>query len=173
MHFIIAGYFSKSEVERGIKKALKKFGCTSAILSGIEMHKHNCITKEKYEKMYKTNEESEIRMDLSVQEDLETFIERIKNGKINKGAIHDFGEHKETFLLCLLDKEQRKKLEEKDEYIMRTFYGNLSGRADVPEVEWKASECNMKYARSECLRKTYFIDASIISLDWDLNSFSD
>ena len=152
-------------MKKGIKKALKKFNCKSAILTDICMTKRNCITKEKYEEMYKTNEESEKRMDLSVGEDLETFIERIKNGKI--------GEHKETFLLCLLDKEQRKKLEEKDEYIMRTFYGNLSGRADVPEVEWKASECNMKYARSECLRKTYFIDASIISLDWDSNSFSD
>ena len=46
----------------------------------VFMHKEKCITKEKFEEMYKTKTESETRMDLSVGEDLETFIERIKNG---------------------------------------------------------------------------------------------
>ena len=58
--------------------------------------------------MYKTNEETEERMDLSVGEDLETFIGRIKNGEINKDTIPEYGEHTVTFLLCLLDKEERK-----------------------------------------------------------------
>ena len=123
------------------------------------MTKENCITKEKYEEMYKTNEESEKRMDLSVGEDLETFIGRIKNGEINKDTIPEDGEYKKLFLLCLLDKEERKKLEQKDEDLMKTFYYNWCGKADVPEAEWKASESNMKFARSECWRWTDFIDA--------------
>ena len=55
---------NKTAVKKSIKKALKKFSCTSAILSFIYMSKEDCITKEKYEKKYKTNEESEQRMDL-------------------------------------------------------------------------------------------------------------
>ena len=94
-------------MNKGIKKALKEFGCTSAILSGVYMYKENCITKEKFEEMYKTKEESETRMDLSVGEDLETFIERIKNGDINKDSIPEDGERMVSFLLCLLDEEER------------------------------------------------------------------
>ena len=124
------------------------------------MTKFNCVTKEKYEKMYKTNEESEKRMDLSVGEDLETFIGRIKNGEINKDTISKDGEEKNLFLLCLLDKEERKKLEQKDYDFMETFLEHyLRREADVPEAEWKASESNMKFARSNCWRYTYFIDA--------------
>ena len=160
LHFILTFFCTDDDVQQGIKKALKKFGCKSAILSMIAMGKYNCITKEKYEEMYKTNEESEKRMDLSVGEDLETFIGRIKNGEINKDTISENGEYKNLFLLCLLDKEERKKLEQKDYDFMETFTDHVhGGEADVPEAEWKASESNMKFARSECWRRTYFIDA--------------
>ena len=112
--------------------------------------------------MYKTEEESETRMDLSVGEDLETFIERIKNGEINKGTIPEDGEEKYLFLLCLLDNEERKKLEQKEEDFMRTFTWNSSWgrRADVPEAEWNASESNLKFSKSLCTRNTYYIDTS-------------
>ena len=110
--------------------------------------------------MYKTEEENETRMDLSVGEDLETFIERIKNGEINKDTVSEYGDYEYSFLLCLLDKEERKKLEEKDLDFMSTFIWNGSGEADVPEAEWNASESNLKFSRSACYRITYFIDAS-------------
>ena len=106
--------------------------------------------------MYKTKEESETRMDLSVGEDLETFIERIKNGEINKDTIPERGENKDLFLLCLLDKEERKKLEQKDEDFMKTFLWE----ADVPQAEWNASESNLKFSKSLCIRNTYYIDTS-------------
>ena len=144
--------------KKGIKKALKKFGCTSAILSLVYMRKYNCITKEKFEEMYKTKEESETRMDLSVGEDLETFIERIKNGEINKNTTPEV---KNSFLLRLLDEEERKKLEHKDEDFLRTFTWNGTGiGADVPEAEWNASESNLKFSKSDCYRGTHFIDTS-------------
>ena len=171
LHFIVpfervSFYYSylKNDVHKGIKKALKKFGFTSAILSKIYMVKTNCITMEKYEEMYKTNEESDDRKDLSVGEDLETFIENIKNGKMNKAVIPEDGDFQETFLLCLIDKEERKKLEQKDYDFMKTFSWNSTvsagrGEADVPETELEASESNMKFARSYCYRWTYFIEA--------------
>ena len=105
MHFILTDYGAKE----GINQALKKFDHTPAILSLLFKTKRNCITNEKYQEMYKTNEENDERMDLSVGEDLETFFENIKNGEINKHTIPEDGDKKSTFLLCLLDKEERKK----------------------------------------------------------------
>ena len=164
LHLIVTDRFNENEISyllaftSGFRKALKKFGFTSAILSLIEMSKDYCITKEKYEEMYKTDEESETRMDLSVGEDLETFIVRIKNGEINKDTILEDGDYKKSFLLCLLDKEERKKLEQKDKDFMKTF--DWGRRADIPEAEWNASESNLKFSRSVCTRLTYFIDVT-------------
>ena len=124
------------------------------------MTKQNCITKEKYQELYKSNEESEKRMDLSVVEDLETFIQYIKAGLINDYRLPN-GDRSRTFLLCLLDEDQRKKLEQKDYDFMETFFLNYKGEADVLEAEWKASESNMKFTKSDCLRETYFINAEI------------
>ena len=157
-------------MKQGIQKALKKFGCRSAILSTIAMNKEHCITKERYDKLYKANEESESRLDLSAGEDLESFIANIKNGEINSDTIPKFGDRRppwvwphfrsKTFLLCLIDKEERKKLEQEDEDFMKTFQEGYFGRgADVPEAEWKRSESNMKFAKSASFRETYFIDA--------------
>ena len=161
LHFIVTEFVDYYALE-GIEKALKEFGCTPAILSMVDMHKEVCITKEKFEEMYKTEEESETRMDLSVGEDLETLIERIKNGEINKDTIPEDGEEKYSFLLCLLDKEERKKLEQKDFDCMETFFWNKDGEADIPEAEWNASESNLKFSESFFSRATYFIDASKI-----------
>jgi len=68
MHFIVPDHIDTNYAKNGIKKALnffnlKKFGCTSAILSKIYLTKYKCITKEKYEEMYKTNEKNDKRMD--------------------------------------------------------------------------------------------------------------
>ena len=140
----------------------------------VDMHKEECISKEKFEEMYKTAEENETRMDLSVGEDLETFIERIKNGEINKDTIpEDFRDDsidfKRSFSLCLLDNEERKKLAQKNEDFMETFdlYGyirldgniRLRREADVPEAEWNASKSNLKFSKSLCSRETHFVDA--------------
>ena len=162
-YFVFADvpYVPMDHVKRGIKRALKNFGYTSAILSFINMSKHNCITKEKFDELYKTNEESEERTDLSVGEDLETFIGNIKTDKINRNWFPTGEDHQKTFLLCLLDKNERSKLEQKDEAFMRTFnnkYLIINPSADVPEAEWKASESNMKFSWSSCYRDTFIID---------------
>ena len=99
--------------------------------------------------MYKTSEQSEEREDLSVGEDLETFIGQIRIGKFPVGE-----DYNPSFMLCLLDAEERKKLEEKDEDFMKTFF---DAEADVPEAEWKESESNMKFAKFSCTRRTYFV----------------
>ena len=55
---------------------------------------------------------------------------------------------------CIIDTEERRKLEEKNEDFMRTFE---KAEPDVPEAEWKESESNMKFAKFSCSRKTYFV----------------
>ena len=118
--------------------------------------------------MYQTEYESESRGTLSVGEDLENFIQRIKNGKMNKNMVHmEEGEGFTSFMLCLLDKEEGKKLEQKDEDFMKTFSMNRYRKADVPEAEWKASESNLKFSQSYCSRETHYIDASYVSLSSD------
>ena len=106
--------------------------------------------------MYKANEKIEEREDLSVGEDLETFIRKIKDGKMNRETI-PVKDINYTFLICLLDKEERKKLEQKDELYMKTFL-KPNEEVDVSKAEWNESESNLKFALSYCWRRTYFID---------------
>ena len=159
LHFIVPHLFNASRLQNGIKKALQKFGCLSAsdsaILSFIGMCKFNCITKEKYDEMYKTNKEYDERINLTAGEDLETFIAKIKFGEINKNTIPYDGDFQQTFLLCLLNEEETTKLEQKDEAFLETF---RKGVVDIPAAEWKESGSSLKFARSRCTRDTYFID---------------
>ena len=106
--------------------------------------------------MYKANEKIEEREDLSVGEDLETFIRKIKNGEINKEKWRNEQGIwvNMLFLICLLDTKERKKLDQKDEAFMETFLGS----PDIPEAEWNESESNLKFELSYCWRRTYFID---------------
>ena len=161
IHFV-ASYLNNSQesTKKQIKNALKKFGRRSAILSLIYMSKNNCITKEKYDAMYENIEDNFERKDLSVGEDLEALIRRIKNHKMNKDSIPFDGDFKESFLLCLLDKEERQKLEQKNEAFLQTFNLHDIGKADVREKDWKLSESNSKFSRSNCRRLTFFIEAT-------------
>ena len=106
--------------------------------------------------MYKTNQESEERIDLSAGDDLETLIGSIKSGVIEKELFSGGEDYKHTFLLCLLDEKERQKLKSKDEDFMHTF---LFQNPDVPDAKWKLSKSKLKYARSYCSRQTYFIHA--------------
>ena len=58
----------------------------------------------------------------------------------------------------------RKELEQKYEPLMKPFHGHFWRGVDVPEAEWKASESNIKFARSWCERITYFIDGFICEI---------
>ena len=143
-------------MQNGIRRVLKKFRRTSGLLSFIRRRKYNCITKEQFDEMYKTNQESEERIDLSAGDDLETLIGSIKSGVIEKELFSGGEDYKHTFLLCLLDEKERQKLKSKDEDFMHTF---LFQNPDVPDAKWKLSKSKLKYARSYCSRQTYFIHA--------------
>ena len=103
------------------------------MMSFITMWKEHCIIKQAFdiaydirngEQEHKVDEEGE-RNDVSVGEDLETFFSRIKNGKVSKER---FPNTKESFLLCLLGKEELKKLKRKDEHFLDTFVYTVYGK---------------------------------------------
>ena len=91
--------------------------------------------------------------DRSVGDDLETFIKKIKNDEITKDEID--GSYQGFFLLCLLDKEEREKLDKKDADFLHTF---ADGEwADVPERIWKTTEYkHLKFSKSTASRETFF-----------------
>ena len=158
---------SLDDTMENMKRAMKCYGYASAMFSRIFMTKENCITKEQFDIEYGiTNDEeanitaTEERDDLSVGEDLETLIRRIKNREITKEK-NPYGDTKQSHLLCLLDKEKRRLLDRKDESFLNTFFARAKGhRADVDEEEWKKSEYkHLKFSRSVARRQTTFVEA--------------
>ena len=127
--------------------------------------------------MKSKNDENDIgndeRDDLSLGEDLESLYSRIKNGEMTKERIWG-GEYKFSKLLCLLDEEERRKLERKDKDFLRTFAYNYL--ADVLPNEWENTEFeHLKFSKSLADRRTAFIDIDtedndIFDANWALCS---
>ena len=154
IHIISPTIVGDREFIKGIKTALKKFNLESTLLTCLYMAKYRCITKEKYEEAYKINEDIEERGDLSLGDDLETFVTNIKHGRLAKAC--SFEDNKK-FLIRLLNGNERRRLDQKDKKFVETFEYN---DADVPKAEWEASESNLKFSISRCFRITHFIEWS-------------
>ena len=140
------------------------------------MYKQRCITKEKYDELltrqipkntrkrlqnHKINEvfeDNEDSTDLSLGDDHETFVTNIKHDGMTKETSSYEGEYN-TFLLCLLAEMEKERLDQKDREFMKTFYFNNHRIADVSKTEWESSESDLKFAKSICTRKTYFIES--------------
>ena len=165
LHMIWAGsWWSLDATLDNMKHAMKSYGYESAMFSKIFMTKENCITKEQFDIEYgitnygeANTTDKEERVDLSLGEDLETLIRRIKNREITIEK-NPYGQKTiQTHLLCLLDKEKRRIFDKKDENFLKTFLD--MGMADVDEEEWKKSEYkHMKFSRSLARRQTVFVE---------------
>ena len=145
----------------GLKKTLKKYNLKSTLLTFLDMIKVKCITKEKYEEEYQINEDIEKREDFSLGDDLETFVANIK-----QGGLPEESSYVRKFLICLLNTNDRRRLDQKDKEYMETFCNNDLGEADVPKEEWESSESSLKFSQSWCWRSTYLIE-------WSENSSND
>ena len=144
------------------------------------MIRHNCITKEKYDLLHGVPsdkdglKEQEIKKRFrsdTVGDDLERFIEKIKNEQLTRATITDYGEESEmVLLLCLMNKEERRKMETNDKNYMKTFWASCifhgiekwpyENLADVPKYE-KTVYKYLKYSKSVASRKTYIIGPEI------------
>ena len=118
---------------------------------------------------------------LSIGDDLEDLIERIKKDELNESGTgrngHDetFTQHGKTlhkhgqtftFHVELVTKKDRKKLENGDEQFKKTFwnYDAHGMNPDVSKEEMKASESDLKFALSLCKRSTYLISPDTLGL---------
>ena len=151
---------------RIIKRAIKRYGYKSALVSKLNMFKLNCITKEKFDKLYgitngekKNKTNNDRRDDLSVGEDLETYIRRIKNGEVTTETILENGEIKRSHLICLLQGKKRRKLNMGNKDFLKTF---LHPDPDVPKEEWTKTEYkHLKFSSSFASRVTFFVEPEI------------
>ena len=147
---------------------MQKYGYELAVLSIVNMWRETVITKEEFDIEYGIKDDEEIEMldreDISVGEDLETFIRRIKNCQVNETTVPDNGDRNGVRLLCLLDVEERRKLEAEDPDYIRTFEsGDISGIADDPDTETEYKD--LKFAMSQAWRRTFIIDAKARTID--------
>ena len=179
LHVLLAGGASIAKFRRimcCIKESMKRYGYESAWFTRISSHKLRCVTKEfvdieypvpnhEAEHQIKANEDKRRLMVLqvSVGQDLEEFYSRIKRGKITKETN---GETKFLKLFCLLNKEDRRKIDRGDEDFVKTFFHS---DPDVPHDEWKRNESkHLKFSSHSASRKTAFVDIGDKTLDHHL-----
>ena len=137
-----------------VKTFAVQCGIENAIFTFLVTKKTRCITQENFEDLYKTDEDVDERDDLSIGEDLESLIERIKSGEIGKGLVPVNDEYKESFNLKLLTPEEMTKLQQKDESFMKTF---SEKDPDIPKETMDKSDSKKKFSSSTCWRKTCFM----------------
>ena len=147
---------------------MQKYGYELAILSIVSMERESVKTKEEFDIEYGIKKDEKVEMldreDISVGEDLETFTRRIKNCQINEATIPDNGDRNDVRLLCLLDVEERRKLEAYDLDYIRTFqWGDEYGIVTHPDAETEYKD--LKFAMSQAWRGTFIIDAKARTID--------
>ena len=150
-----------------MRTAMRKNDLETAVVSIVNMRKENCITKEQFDMEYgitgNSDKNKKREKDIEYKtlgDDLEAFISRIKNGEITKSSIPLNGETKTFSLHCLLDKDERRKVDTKDEGFLYTFCHRRW--ADVLYIEFMETEHpNLKYSKSAGFRKTFIFDANV------------
>ena len=129
-------------------------GIKNAMFTFVASHKKWCITSEDFEIFYKVDEDVDRRDDVSIGEDLESLLERIKSGEFCNSLVPVNDEYKESFNIQLLTPEEMVKLEQKDKTFMETFACN---NPDVPKEKMDESDSKKKFSYSSCWRKTSFM----------------
>ena len=143
---------------------MRSYGLKNVTITFVAAEKSHCITKEQFETDYKINVDTDQREDLSIGEDLESLIGRIKSGQICKNANLDssLDEYKESFNLCLLTPDENAKLKTDKMYI-NTY---SQDDPDIPEAIMNMCDSKKKFSKTYCWRKTYFLRINIFSRNW-------
>ena len=161
LHFVITKYdtnFAEDYLTymHPVQTLMRKFDFQIATFTFLACRKSHCITQEEFEENYCVDDQIDDRNDLSVGEDLESFLERIKNGVICKETLPVNDEYKESFNLCLLKPEEMVKLQQQNETFIKTFSRT---NPDIPKALMAESESKKKFSKTFCWRKTCFTKA--------------
>ena len=166
VHFIWAElgreFFDHNDLVKTINDELASFGLKRGIVTFLFKRHFHCVTKEKYQQLYKIGGQVSMwKMDLSFGDDLEDFQNRIKNNEIYDHEF-EFDEHEcwiNTYHLSLLVPEEKRKLATNDVDYINIFEMK---NPDVPKEEMAKSESKSKYLFSLCQRKTYIISPNVL-----------
>ena len=157
IHFVYAGsHYGMSginDIESFILKGMKIHKIESVILTMVDIRRKELITKEKME-TYCTGKESVNGSEDSVNDNLESFFQDIRDGKqLDTGGYGVW-----SYFLPKLTKEELKLVEKRDQNFLETFSVTLVGgtydAADVDEAEMKFSESKSKFVYGLCWRAT-------------------
>ena len=161
VHFIWAGHiYDCDDILKTIKNEMARFGLKKGMVSFLQRHRFHCVTKEKYEELYEKGGQIDgTKMELSLGDDLEDFLNRIKNNEIHDHELGPGDNLINTFHLSLLSSGQKRKLAINDDDYRKTFHNH---DPDVPKKEMAKSESKSKYAFSLCRRGTYIISPEIL-----------
>ena len=126
------------------------------MVTEILLRRSHLITKETMEN-YCLENGLGIDWEDSVNDDIESLLEEIQNGKKSADAVRTYVR---TYFLPKLTQEELKMVERKHENFMETF-AMLAEDVDVNEEEMKASESDSKYVYAEGIRITITIENSL------------
>ena len=118
----------------------------------------NLVTKEVMKDFYKEKmagtqkrADSYFPPEESVQDDLETFFEKLKIGKEEREDIA-------TYFLPKLTHEEMELVEMKDQEHLHEYVWHFVERpVDVDAEEFEKSESDSKYVRAKCVRYTFLL----------------
>ena len=138
---------------------MKKHEIKSVMVTSIYLQRSRLITKEKMESYCK----GEMRWKDSVNDDLESLFENIRNGiKLWKRV--------ETYFVPKLTEEEMELVEKGDTSYLQTFSGTKYGyNPDVDETEMMLSESDSKYAHGFSSRETFVMENSFETLTENLS----
>ena len=118
------------------------------MFTNINLYRQKLITKEHMKKYCEG--EDQVEKD-SVNDDLESFFEKIRVGKEPDDWV-------QTYFLPKLSETELELVERRDANYFQTFIEeSIGNNPDVEEAEMKLSESNSKYVKGSAVRKTYLI----------------
>ena len=153
-HFIYCGfhYLDFTKLKEIFLNKMRKYGINSSILTMLWMSRVHLMTKEKVKKAYKgelTNDEAWKDIELSINDNLELFVNKLVQGDFEE-------EYANNFLAPKLTQKELKLVELSNEDYLRTFLYYAMGRnPDVDPEEMKKSDSKSKYVHVRCLRMTF------------------
>ena len=129
---------------------------SESISNSVEVDgwRSNLVTKEVMKAFYKgeiKSNDSQFSWEESVQDDLESFFEKLKIGKEEREDIA-------TYFLPKLTNEEMELVEMKDEEHLQEYVWHFIERpVDVDAEELENSESDSKYVRAKCVRYTFLL----------------
>ena len=162
-HFIYCGYYyfyDGNKLEEIILTKMRKYEIQSSMLTMLNMHRTNLVTKEKVKKAAEGKLKNDFKWrdeEGSINDDLERFFINLQNlEEVEYESVLSFFTPK-------LTNEELKLVQEGNEEHLNTYsdYEVYGKNPDVNVEEMKKSNSKSKYVHVHCRRKTFSLKNEI------------